>query len=64
MYGDCLLKYRPRYRDGIWRVSEALEKCYDRTKLAGLDTVDEPLAYYDDLCSRTGTIELLPLRRT
>jgi putative RecB family exonuclease len=60
-YEECPLKYKLYYRNGIKRdtegvgaflgtmVHETLKKCYADIKLARLDTLDELLAWYDNL---------------
>lgn len=61
MYEECPLKYKLCYLDKIKRdiegvegflgimVHESLKKCYDDIRLTKLDTLDELLAYYDNL---------------
>lgn len=60
-YEECPLKYKLCYRDGIKRdtegieafvgnmVHETLKKCYNDAKFSRLPSLDELLAYYDDL---------------
>lgn len=60
-YEACPLKYKLCYQDGIKRdtegveaflggmVHEALKQCYNKVKLAKLNTLDELLACYDNL---------------
>lgn len=61
MYEECPLKYKLCYLDKIKRdiegvegflgimVHESLRKCYNDIRLTKLDTLDELLAYYDNL---------------
>ena len=61
MYEECPLKYKLCYLNKIKRdiegvegflgimVHESLKKCYDDIRLTKLDTLDELLAYYDNL---------------
>lgn len=61
MYEECPLKYKLCYRDKIKRdtegvegflgtmVHETLKKCYDAARLTRLDSLDELLAYYDNI---------------
>jgi len=60
-YEECPLKYKLCYRDGVKRdtegieafvgnmVHETLKKCYDDAKFSRLTSLEELLAYYDDL---------------
>ncbi len=63
-YEECPLKYKLCYRDGVKRdtesieafvgnmVHETLKKCYDDAKFSRLTSLEELLAYYDDLWRR------------
>ena len=61
-YEQCPLKYKLCYRDRIKRgiegveafmgtvTHETLKKCYDDARIMKINSLEETLAYYDNVC--------------